>query len=362
MTKKSFKNSIILFSDDNNEPSWVKDYRLSAYKQIDEHNHPSFGPEIKLDIELDNYLENKYIPFEVEGDGFIACDIHTAFNKYPGLMEKYYGKLIDSDENRYTVLNSTVFESGYFIYVYKDQKLDFPIFNKNLNCDFSKNVIVVDENSELNVIDYCHTNSIFKSDCTEIFVEKGAKCRYLNINNNSSSSTIVSLKRARVEEYGSMDWINIIEGSSIYMGYPSTILKGKESNSTSKTLAISSNKSSINVGAKMIHEGKMTKSNIENISCVKDSSEIEVRNAVNIHKNAINSSSIVSYSYSSEGNVSKYDNVPKYTVSNDSSNINFKVFNSMEYEFNILKYIEENFIPLSKINKKYLQELIKGDK
>ena len=52
MTKKSLKNSIVLFSDDNHEPSWVKDYRLSAYKQIDEHNHPSFGPEIKLDIEL----------------------------------------------------------------------------------------------------------------------------------------------------------------------------------------------------------------------------------------------------------------------------------------------------------------------
>ena len=49
-------------------------------------------------------------------------------------------------------------------------------------------------------------------------------------------------------------------------------------------------------------------------------------------------------------------------MSNDSSNINFKAFNSTEYEFNILKYIEDNFIPLSKINKKYLQELIKEDK
>ena len=274
-------------------------------------------------------------------------------------MDKYYGTLIDSNENRYTVLNSTVFESGYFIYVYKNQKLDFPIFNKNLNCDFSKNVIVVDENSELNIIDYCHTDSVFKSDCTEIFVEKGAKCRYLNINNNSVDSTIVSLKRAKVEEDGSMDWINIIEGSSIYMGYPSTILKGKSSKSTSKTLALSSNKASINVGAKMIHEGKMTKSEVENISFVNDSSEVEVRNAVNIHKGAIESSASVSYSYSAEGTVSKYDNVPKYIVSNDSSNINFKVCNLYEKEFNVLKFIEENFISLSRINKKYLQDLIK---
>ena len=53
MTKKSLKNSIVLFSTDNNEPNWIKDYRLEAYKQIDEHNHPSFGPEIKLDIQTE---------------------------------------------------------------------------------------------------------------------------------------------------------------------------------------------------------------------------------------------------------------------------------------------------------------------
>ena len=35
---------------------------------------------------------------------------------------------------------------------------------------------------------------------TEIFVEKRATCRYLNINNNGIDSTIVSLKRAKVEE------------------------------------------------------------------------------------------------------------------------------------------------------------------
>lgn len=360
MTKKSLKNSIVLFSTDNNEPNWIKDYRLEAYKQIDEHNHPSFGPEIKLDIELEKYFENKFIPFEYDGDGFIACDIHTAFRKYPGLIDKYYGKLISADENRYTVLNSTVFESGYFIYVYKEQKLNFPIFNKNVNCDFSKNIIIVDEDSELNIVDYCHTDALFKSDCTEVFVEKNAKCRYLNINNNSNNSTIVSLKRAKVEENGSMDWINIIEGSSIYMGYPSTILKGIRSKSNSKTLVVSANKSSINIGAKMIHEGKLTKSNVENISYVNDNSEVEVRNSINIHKNAIASTANVLNTYSSNSGTSKFDVVPKYIVSNDSSNINFRI-NNAEEEVNLIDYIDNNFIQLSKMNKKYLQELIKRE-
>lgn len=361
MTKRSLKNSIILFSSDNNEPNWVKDYRLDAYKRIDEHNHPSFGPEIKLDIELEDYFENKFIPFEIVEDGFIACDIHTAFNKYPGLIDKYYSKLIDIDENRYTVLNSTIFESGYFIYVYKNQKLHFPIFNKNVNCDFSKNIIIVDEDAELNIVDYCCSNAKLKSDCTEIFVEKRATCRYLNINNNDIDSTIVSLKRAKVEENGNMEWINIIEGSSIYMGYPSSILKGNNSVSTSKTLVLASNKSSINVGSKMIHEGKFTKSNIEDISFVDGGSEVEVRNMINIHKCATNASALVLNSCRVAGSVSKYDNVPKYIVANDSSNINFKVGN-MDNEINIIDYIEKHFISLSKLNKKYLQELIKREK
>jgi len=359
MKKNNIKNKIVLFSNDNKEPNWIKEYRLNAFRKIDCFNHPSFGPEIKLEIDLNNYFSNKAIPFYIVNDDFIACDIQTAFTEYKDLIEKYYSTLISSEENRYTILNSTVFESGYFIHVFKNKTLDFPIFNKNINCDFSKNIIIVDENAELNIVDYCNSKSNFRCDCTEIFVEKGAKCRYLNINKNDDFSTVVSIKRALVEENASMEWINVVDGAAVFMGYPSSILKGKNAFSKSTTLSLSSSGKSISVGAKMIHKGEFTKSNILNIGHISGNGELEIRNLVNINNSAFNSEAVVSYKYSAEGGNSRYDNVPRYIVDNDSSIINFKMEDDLNKNINITHFIEDNFIKLSKVNKKYLQELLK---
>lgn len=359
MGKNNIKNKILSFSNANNEPSWLKENRIDSYKIIDDYNHPNFGPEIKLDIDLASYCENKSIPFCLEQDGFVACDIHTAFSKYKGLIDKYYSKLILNNENRYTVLNSTIFESGYFIYVFKNQKLNFPIFNQNLNCDFSKNIIIVDENAELNIIDYYGGAANFKCECTEVFVEKGAKCKYLNLNLSVEDSTIVSMKRAQVEENGIMDWVTIVNNSKIYMGYPTSILKGKKASSSSITLSLVSEHKSINVGSKMIHEGQHTNSTIKNIGYVKNNGELEVRNLVDIKSNSLNSYSNVEYEYCAKGKNSKYDNVPRYINSNDSSTICFNTNSISKLDIDIMNFIEQNFMKLTNKNKKILQELIK---
>lgn len=359
MSKTNIKNNILEFSNGNNEPSWVKKCRIDSYKKIDSFNHPSFGPEIKLDVDLLSYFEKQSTNFCLETDLFIACDIHTAFIKFPNLVEKYYGKLIMTDENRYTILNSVVFESGYFIYVPKDKKVNFPIFNRNVNCSFLRSLIIVDENAELNFIDYCNSNSDFCYDGTEIYVEQGARCRYLNLSMNSNTSTVVSMKRAQVEESASMEWVNVVTGTKIFMGYPSSILKGKKSSSISSTLTIAENDSSINIGSKMIHENDHTTSTIKNFSYIGNNGELEIRNVVNIKKNAFHSSSNVKYEYCGKGNNSKYDNVPRYIVDNDSSSILFTTSSNSKLNTDIMDFVENNFMKLSKINKKYLQELIK---
>ena len=359
MNKSNIKNNILEFSNDNHEPEWLTRYRIEAFKKIDDYNHPSFGPEIKLDIDLNQHLENRAVTFHIEEEGFLVCDIHTAFIKYKGLIEKYYSKLITSEENRYTILNSTIFESGYFVYVFKDKKINFPIFNKNINCDFSKNIIIVDENSELNIIDYSKNNSEFRNDCTEIFVEKNSRCRYVNLNLNSNYGTVVSMKRALVGENAEMNWINVIKGSKTFMGYPSSILNGKGSKSTSITLSLITDDSSINIGSRMIHKSPFTKSKIVNISDIYGTGEIETRNLVNIDSSAEYSNSNVEFVCSSSSINSKYDNVPRYTVDNDTSSVSFNITNTSNTNSDIISFIEDNFIALSKQNKKILHELIK---
>ena len=361
MKKNNIKKNIILFSNANNEPKQITDARLEFYNKLDNFNHPSFGPEIKLDIDFISHCNNKPTPFHIEKEGFIACDIHTAFNKYPQIIEKFYGKLIDASENRYTALNTTIFESGYFIYVPKNCKLPFPIFNRNLNCEFTKNVIIVDENAELKFIDYHKSKSDFKCDTTEIFIQKNGKCKYLNINIGNNNETSTSIKRAEVLENGNIEWINIIKDLNIFMGYPTSLLRGDKAFASCVTLSLSSNFSSINTGVKMIHEAPNTKSKIINIGNILDSGELEIRNLIRMKKNAINSKSIIYYKYNKNNNANKYDNIPKFIVNNDSSKISFKIKSKKSININLNHFITKYFGNISHKNKKYLKNLLKED-
>ena len=96
----------------------------------------------------------------------------------------------------------------------------------------------------------------------EIFIKKNAKCKYSTIQNWSLDVYNLVTKRAIVEENGLMEWVDGNIGSGITMKYPSCILKGDCARGNSISIAYAKNKQYLDAGAKMIHLGKNTKSNI----------------------------------------------------------------------------------------------------
>ena len=91
---------------------------------------------------------------------------------------------------------------------------------------------------------------------------KHAKCKYSTIQNWSKDVYNLVTKRAIVDEYGIMQWIDGNIGSGITMKYPSCILKGDYAVGNSISIAYANSSQIIDAGAKMIHLGKHTKSNI----------------------------------------------------------------------------------------------------
>lgn len=69
-------------------------------------------------------------------------------------------------------------------------------------------------------------------------------------------------KRALVDDGGTMEWIDGNIGSSVTMKYPACILKGDNSSGTCITISVASNAQQQDSGARMIHLGKNTTSNI----------------------------------------------------------------------------------------------------
>ena len=370
------EKKVIEISSIKNEPKWMLDFRLKSLKKFNELSNPNFGPELKIDFDEINYYkrvtdtitndwnnldkdiyntfekiglpeaEKKYLSGvhaqyesetiyhnmlkELEEKNVIFCDTDTALKKYPDIFKKYFNTLVKYDENKYTALNGAVWSGGSFIYVPPHTKLDRPlqsyfrINSKNMG-QFERTLIVVDEDSDLHYMEGCtaptYTTDSLHAAVVEIFVLKGAKCRYTTIQNWANNVYNLVTKRAIVEENGLMEWIDGNIGSKVNMKYPSCILNGKYAKGNCISIAVATKDQIQDAGAKMIHLAPNTESNIISKSIAAKGGNATYRGTVNISKNAFNSKSLVKCDTIIVDELSKSDTIPKNIVSNSSSTI-----------------------------------------
>ncbi|MCM1371039.1 MAG: Fe-S cluster assembly protein SufB [Clostridium sp.] len=358
------------------EPKWMMDFRVKSYETFEKFSNPKFGPELKIDFDIINYYkklddkihnkwedvptnikdtfdkiglidaEKKYLSGvhaqyesegiynnmlkELEDKNIIFCDTDTALKKYPKLFKGYFNNLVKYDENKYTALNGAVWSGGTFIYVPPHTKIDRPlqsyfrINSKNMG-QFERTIIIVDEYSTLHYMEGCtaptYTSDSLHAAVVEIYVKKGAKCRYTTIQNWSNDVYNLVTKRAIVEENGLMEWIDGNIGSKVNMKYPSCILNGKYAKGNCISIAVATKGQIQDAGAKMIHLAPNTTSNIISKSIALNGGEATYRGTVKIVKDATNSKSLVKCDTIILDDESRSDTIPVNQVENDSSNI-----------------------------------------
>lgn len=391
-----------------NEDDWVKKYRINSYSEFVNLDMPHFGPKINLDFnkiiyyksnDLDDNIKSdwnnvlKLVKDELDGLGVLESEKHlggmgvqyeseviyhnmleelekkhviftsieVAMKEYPDIVKKYFGKIVSNKENKFAALNGAVFSGGSFIYIPKNTTLDRPLqsyfrINSRNMGQFERTLIVVDDNSSLHYIEGCtaptYSDSALHAAVVEIYVGKNSKCRYSTIQNWATNVFNLVTKRALVDENGSMEWIDGNIGSKVTMKYPCCVLKGNNSNGTCITISVASNDQEQDSGARMIHLGKNTVSNIISKSISQNGGNATYRGKVFIDTNATNSISNVKCDTLILDDKSKSDTIPTNSCYNVSS--------SIEHEATVSKVSEDNlFYLMSKgISKERAMELI----
>lgn len=203
---------IRLLSAKKEEPEWLLDYRLKAYRHWLTLPMPSWAkldiPEIDfndlyyyaapkkkgdgpkslddIDPELIATFEKLGIPLseqkrisgvavdvvfdsvsltttwkdDLEKVGVIFCSISEAVKEYPELVKKYLGTVVPYSDNFYAALNAAVFSDGSFAYIPKgvtcpmDLSTYFRINAKETG-QFERTLIVAEEGSYVNYLEGC---------------------------------------------------------------------------------------------------------------------------------------------------------------------------------------------------------------
>ena len=369
-------------SEIKNEDDWVLDYRLKGYKSFVEQGMPLFGPEINLNFddviyyknnEVDKKLENNWnnilkpVVDELDSVGVLESEKHFGgmgvqyeseviyhnIKRYPDLVKKYFGKIVAFTENKFAALNAAVFSGGSFIYVPKNTVLDRPlqsyfrINSKNMG-QFERTLIIVDDNSSLHYVEGCtapsYSESSLHAAIVEIYVGKNSKCRYSTVQNWATNVYNLVTKRALVDESGIMEWIDGNIGSKVTMKYPCCVLKGDNSKGTCITISVAKSGQEQDSGARMIHIGKNTKSNIVSKSIAGNDGNATYRGKVEIKKNALNSDAMVKCDSLILDDKSMSDTIPTNIVGNITSNIEHEATVS-KISDDVLFYLMSRGIP-----------------
>ena len=378
LSKKGLtKDTIIEISKMKDEPEWMLDFRLRAYKTFMKKPLPTWGPDLSgIDFQNIYYYalasdktekswddvpddikktfdkigipeaEKKFLggvgaQYESEvvyhslredlkKQGVLFLDTDTALREEPELFRKYFGKIIPPEDNKFAALNSAVWSGGSFIYVPPGVNVEMPLqayfrINAENIGQFERTLIIVDEGASVHYIEGCtapvYSSESLHSAVVELVALKDSKLRYTTIQNWSNDVYNLVTKRAYAYDGALVEWIDGNIGSKITMKYPGIYMLGRNAVGETLSVAFAGKGQQQDTGAKMVHLAPDTNSKITSKSVSKADGRSTYRGLLNVAKGATGVKSTVRCDALLLDETSKTDTYPYMEVSEDDATI-----------------------------------------
>ncbi len=234
---------IKIISSKKQEPKWLLDWRLKAYKQwlkmdepdwsklnyddidfqaISYYAAPKQKEKLKSLDEVDPELLETYnklgIPLEeqkllsnvavdavfdsvsvtttfkeeLEKHGVIFCSFSEAVQNHPDIIKKYLGSIVPTTDNYFAALNSAVFSDGSFVYIPKNVRCPMELstyfrINAAKTGQFERTLIVAEEGSHVSYLEGCtapmRDENQLHAAVVELVAHKNAEIKYSTVQN-----------------------------------------------------------------------------------------------------------------------------------------------------------------------------------
>jgi Fe-S cluster assembly protein SufB len=237
------EETIRLLSAKKNEPEWMLEWRLKAYRRWLEMEEPTWAnvhyPKIdyqdiiyysapktkqklesldevdpklletfaKLGIPLDEQKRLANVAVDAIFDsvsvattfkqklldaGVIFCSMSEAIREYPDLVRQYLGSVVPVNDNYFAALNSAVFSDGSFVYVPKGVRCPMELstyfrINTQESGQFERTLIVAAEGAQVSYLEGCTAPQFDKNQLHAAVVElvalDDAEIKYSTVQN-----------------------------------------------------------------------------------------------------------------------------------------------------------------------------------
>jgi len=241
---KGLNEDVIRFiSQKKEEPEWMTEWRLKAYRHwitltepkwpnvkyadinyqdISYYSAPKQKPTLDsmedVDPELVKTFEKLGIPLEeqkilagvavdavfdsvsvtttfkesLKEQGIIFCSISEAIKEHPELVKKYLGSVVPFTDNFYAALNSAVFSDGSFVYIPKGVRCPMELstyfrINNQETGQFERTLIIADDNAYVSYLEGCtapiRDNNQLHAAVVELIILENSEIKYSTVQN-----------------------------------------------------------------------------------------------------------------------------------------------------------------------------------
>jgi Fe-S cluster assembly protein SufB len=363
-----------------NEPEWMTENRVAAYRTFLEKDDPTWAgsPELLDAIDFDKihyyvratdrdstnwddvpeYIKDTFdklgipeaekqflagagaqydsevvyhnIREDLEKQGVLFLGMDQGLAEHGDLVREHFGTIVPAGDNRYAALNTAVWSGGSFIYVPPGVKVDIPLqayfrINTESMGQFERTLIIADEGSYVHYVEGC-TAPIYSTDSlhsavVEIIVKKDARVRYTTIQNWSNNVYNLVTKRAAAYENAVMEWVDGNIGSKLTMKYPSVYLMEPGAHGEILSLAFAGDGQHQDAGGKVVHVAPHTTSAVVSKSVSRGTGRTSYRGLLKVHEGAADSSSTVRCDALLLDEHSRSDTYPTMEVDEERVNI-----------------------------------------
>ncbi len=124
--------------------------------------------------------------------GVIFCSISEALQEYPELVKKYLGTVVPQGDNYFAALNSAVFSDGSFVYIPKGVRCPMELstyfrINASNTGQFERTLIIADEGSYVSYLEGCtapmRDENQLHAAVVELVALKDAEIKYSTVQN-----------------------------------------------------------------------------------------------------------------------------------------------------------------------------------
>ena len=156
------------------------------------HEREALAGVVAVDAVFDSVSVKTTFRKALSEKGIIFCSFSEAVREHPDLVRKYLATVVPAGDNYFAALNSAVFSDGSFCYIPKGVKCPMELssyfrINAAGTGQFERTLIVADEGSQLSYMEGCtapmRDENQLHAAVVEIIVEKDADVKYSTVQN-----------------------------------------------------------------------------------------------------------------------------------------------------------------------------------